>query len=549
MFSSSPYHEDRMQMPGFPYHPIFDDFPQFPSLPPDPNRPDFDSEFRQSRLHPPTSTSGMRRIPIQVIKHPVTVIPGTNTGASASQDSPVFSQGTSSVSGQSEHLKSTPDNYTSAPSEQLNNSRETLNWRERQPQRRVPPENQVSFQNSGAAPISAQCAARAGPVGKSIRVVKLTSGCVAHTTVRPGMSLSPMASVDRSLEVYESAIDLKFLTTGIVGSLRSVRWTIYEAARMISMTSFSNSSDCINQPTQSRLPSSVRRSDRRRRRAPGVPYGSMINLNGEAEEFLRGAAREFLLDVNTQEFNGNAIPLHYQSLPNRPFVAPNDLPGYGRTPSPARRSGPPITESEVTTPTEVSTTSSSFPIPSSKPTPTPSEQIDLALTELAEIRSQIDTFSSTTKNKTYLYLEDRLDKLLLKFDGIETGGDDSVRRQRKQAVRETLNAISVLENKLAPNEQTTTPATSSGNGTVGNMVKQTKNPSSESKPEYTKPQEASTDQPSGITEAEQPQREEVDELRTVATDVPALAGAQEAQADSSVSQDADVAGETKPVED
>lgn len=38
---------------------------------------------------------------------------------------------------------------------------------------------------------------------------------------------------------------------------------------------------------------------------------------------------------------------------------------------------------------------------------------------------------------------------MLKFDGIDTGGEDTIRQKRKQAVRETLDAISALEKKLA----------------------------------------------------------------------------------------------------
>lgn len=91
--------------------------------------------------------------------------------------------------------------------------------------------------------------------------------------------------------------------------------------------------------------------------------------------------------------DGTAAPMQYQSLPNRPFVSPRDLPGYGRTPSPTLPSEPTISETDVTPSIETSAPTPTSSMPSTRASLTPSEQIDRALDDLEEIRAQIKTFS------------------------------------------------------------------------------------------------------------------------------------------------------------
>ncbi|TPP62154.1 hypothetical protein FGIG_09150 [Fasciola gigantica] len=411
-FDTSPFYEDRMHMPGFPQHSMFENYPDFPTMPSDPMWSDFGSEFRQSRPQTPSSASGMRRIPIQVVKHPVTVIPSTCT--STSQNPPMSAQTAPSGSIKFEHSKSAQNAHTS-PTEVSDgiSNRDVQTRRDWHQPRQFKPEDQISYQNNGTAPCFAQQ---------------------------------------------------------------------------------SNSAECFYSPTLShdRASPSFCRSNHRHWRVPGETYGFMSNMGKTAEDMFTG--KEFPSSASDTDHTshaggggggqfrpikvhhipisrqdkpetqpdrtdfdslkpsmpeGTAIPLHYQSLPNRPFVTPRDLPVYGQTPSPTMRSEPPISESEVTTPTETVAS----PIPTLKPSLTPSEQIDQALADLMEIRAQIDAFSSSTKDKTYMYLEDRLDKMLLKFDGIDTGGEDAVRQKRKQAVRDTLDAIGMLEKKLASHDQ------------------------------------------------------------------------------------------------
>ncbi|THD23705.1 hypothetical protein D915_005578 [Fasciola hepatica] len=380
-FDTSPFYEDRMHMPGFPQHSMFENYPDFPTMPSDPMWSDFGSEFRQSRPQTPSSTSGMRRIPIQVVKHPVTVIPGTCT--STSQNPPKSAQTAPSGSSNFEHSKSAQNTHPS-PTEVSDgiSNRDVQTRRDWHQPRQFKPEDQISYQNNGTAP----CFAQQFPAFPTRR------------RFQPG-SCSPDMFTGKEFPSSASDTDHISHAGGGGGQFRPIK---------VHHIPISRQDKPGTQPDRTDFDSLK----------PPMPEGT-------------------------------AIPLHYQSLPNRPFVTPRDLPVYGQTPSPTMRSEPPISESEVTTPTETVAS----PIPTSKPSLTPSEQIDQALADLMEIRAQIDAFSSSTEDKTYMYLEDRLDKMLLKFDGIDTGGEDTVRQKRKQAVRDTLDAIGMLEKKLASHDQ------------------------------------------------------------------------------------------------
>ncbi|KAF7232459.1 hypothetical protein EG68_10433 [Paragonimus skrjabini miyazakii] len=128
------------------------------------------------------------------------------------------------------------------------------------------------------------------------------------------------------------------------------------------------------------------------------------------------------------------VPLSYRSLPNQPPLS---------TWKPQRdlSSSDPVAEPTKPVPSvgpaEQSTTQSSY------------EMIGNALEKLSALLPQVESFASPIKDKQYLMLEDKLDKLLLEIDRIDSAGDEAVRDKRRQATKDVLATISVLEHKLA----------------------------------------------------------------------------------------------------
>lgn len=61
--------------------------------------------------------------------------------------------------------------------------------------------------------------------------------------------------------------------------------------------------------------------------------------------------------------------------------------------------------------------------------------------------NQVDKFQGQRKDKAYRYLEEMLTRLLLQLDQIETGGDETVRQERKAAVKCVQSALDHLELK------------------------------------------------------------------------------------------------------
>ncbi|GAA49652.1 BAG domain-containing protein Samui [Clonorchis sinensis] len=124
------------------------------------------------------------------------------------------------------------------------------------------------------------------------------------------------------------------------------------------------------------------------------------------------------------------IPLPYYSLPTQlPTVSVEEL------------------KQSTKNPTEAPTNSAS-----DKPQPPPVTSYDLisnALDELELLKPEVDAFASPDKDKQYIYLEDRLDKLVSKIDQIEADGDEAVRSKRREAIKQVLGTINLLEQKLA----------------------------------------------------------------------------------------------------
>ncbi|XP_025970001.2 BAG family molecular chaperone regulator 4 isoform X2 [Dromaius novaehollandiae] len=78
----------------------------------------------------------------------------------------------------------------------------------------------------------------------------------------------------------------------------------------------------------------------------------------------------------------------------------------------------------------------------------PEIQRILRVTEEAEqLEQEVDEFVGKKTDKSYRLLEEMLTKLLLELDSIETGGQDSVRQARKEAVHRIQAILEKLERK------------------------------------------------------------------------------------------------------
>ncbi|NXK47551.1 BAG4 regulator, partial [Chauna torquata] len=78
----------------------------------------------------------------------------------------------------------------------------------------------------------------------------------------------------------------------------------------------------------------------------------------------------------------------------------------------------------------------------------PEIQRILHVTEEAEqLEQEVDEFVGKKTDKSYRLLEEMLTKLLLELDSIETGGQDSVRQARKEAVHRIQAILEILERK------------------------------------------------------------------------------------------------------
>ncbi|CAH8626546.1 unnamed protein product [Schistosoma bovis] len=78
----------------------------------------------------------------------------------------------------------------------------------------------------------------------------------------------------------------------------------------------------------------------------------------------------------------------------------------------------------------------------------PFSLIEQAQCELAEIEAEISGFTSSYKTKAYLLLEDKLDKLMLRLDKIDSSGETFIRNKRREVILAVQNALKNLENKL-----------------------------------------------------------------------------------------------------
>lgn len=84
--------------------------------------------------------------------------------------------------------------------------------------------------------------------------------------------------------------------------------------------------------------------------------------------------------------------------------------------------------------------------------PTPLEVISNIRQNAENIHSSIESFIETKDSKQYKYLEDVMERHLCELDTVETGGDDNVRTNRREAVKYIQQCLDQLELKAMANE-------------------------------------------------------------------------------------------------
>ena len=74
-------------------------------------------------------------------------------------------------------------------------------------------------------------------------------------------------------------------------------------------------------------------------------------------------------------------------------------------------------------------------------------QIQKVQKEVAELAKRIAAFEGDKKDKEYLYLDEMLTRHMLSLDGVETNGDDELRRLRKDSIRSINSCLSMLDSR------------------------------------------------------------------------------------------------------
>jgi BCL2-associated athanogene 3 len=76
------------------------------------------------------------------------------------------------------------------------------------------------------------------------------------------------------------------------------------------------------------------------------------------------------------------------------------------------------------------------------------EAVRSILNETNKLAAAVDNFPGGSKtSREYLYLEEMLTRLLIRLDGVDTGGSDEVRNYRRQAVKSVQSVLEQLERK------------------------------------------------------------------------------------------------------
>ncbi|CAH8631061.1 unnamed protein product [Heterobilharzia americana] len=78
----------------------------------------------------------------------------------------------------------------------------------------------------------------------------------------------------------------------------------------------------------------------------------------------------------------------------------------------------------------------------------PMSLIEHAQSELEELKAKIIDYFPTCKDKAYLLFEDKLEKLTLRLDNIDSAGDSAIRNKRREVILSIQSVLNSLEDKL-----------------------------------------------------------------------------------------------------
>ena len=79
-------------------------------------------------------------------------------------------------------------------------------------------------------------------------------------------------------------------------------------------------------------------------------------------------------------------------------------------------------------------------------------QIEKVQTQVAELAARIAAFRGDKKDKEYLYLDEMLTRHMLSLDGVETNGNEELRKMRKESIRSINRCLSMLDSKAKGGE-------------------------------------------------------------------------------------------------
>ena len=93
--------------------------------------------------------------------------------------------------------------------------------------------------------------------------------------------------------------------------------------------------------------------------------------------------------------------------------------------------------------------------------------------EAKNLREKVESYPGTKKEKSYLYLEEMLTRLLIKLDRIESNGKDEIRKARKEGVRLVQGTLDQLELKGISNAAAMPSKTNNNSNANGNQNQST----------------------------------------------------------------------------
>lgn len=77
------------------------------------------------------------------------------------------------------------------------------------------------------------------------------------------------------------------------------------------------------------------------------------------------------------------------------------------------------------------------------------KKIERIVEEADHIKDRVNSFTGKKSDKEYKYLEEMLNRSILKLDGIEAGDNEAVRRARRSGVKDIQSFLDQLDLKAS----------------------------------------------------------------------------------------------------